>query len=484
MGSKPDPVSPTVSSISPSCAPATVSPNATSQCDATVQGEGDYSSTVRWSTSAGTITATGVLTAPAAAGGVTVTATSTEDVTKSGTASVMVQMAAPTIVSVSVACTPATVAAGTTSQCAATIQGTGTYNSAVTWSTSAGTITAAGVLTTPAAAGSVTVTATSSEDATRSGTAAVMVQAAPATITSVVVTCAPATIAASSTSQCAASVEGTGSYSPGVMWSTSAGTITANGLLTAPAAAADVLVTATSTQALAKVGTSIVTVVAAPTITSVAVTCNPTTIAVSGSAQCAATVLGTGSFNGAVTWSATGGSITANGLFTAPATASSVIVTATSTQQTNITGTALITVQPTAPTITSITVSCDPSTVAPNATAQCTATVLGTGSYSSGVTWSGERGVCECDRPLHRASNGWQCDRNGFEHAGRHPVGYDGYHGAAAGTGKHARGSVDGREPKLFHRGRPAGCLAKPQPIDADRGAGNKLLQQRASLDR
>lgn len=67
-------------------------------------------------------------------------------------------------------------ATGATSQCSATVQGTGSYSSAVTWSASNGSITTAGLFTAPATAGSVTVTATSSQDTTKSGTATITVQ--------------------------------------------------------------------------------------------------------------------------------------------------------------------------------------------------------------------------------------------------------------------------------------------------------------------
>lgn len=82
---------PAIASVAVSCSPSTVAPGASSQCSATVQGSGTYSSTVTWSASAGSITASGALTAPSAAGSVTVTATSTENTSKSGTATVKVQ---------------------------------------------------------------------------------------------------------------------------------------------------------------------------------------------------------------------------------------------------------------------------------------------------------------------------------------------------------------------------------------------------------
>jgi phosphatidylinositol-3-phosphatase len=165
-----------ISSVSAACTPSTVATTATSQCTATVKGSGNYSSAVMWLASAGTINSSGLLTAPASAGNVTVTATSTQDATKSGTAAVAVQAASSAITSVSVACNPATVNTNATSQCSATVKGSGNYSSAVTWSASAGTINATGLFTAPASAGAVTITATSVQDTSKSGNATVTVQ--------------------------------------------------------------------------------------------------------------------------------------------------------------------------------------------------------------------------------------------------------------------------------------------------------------------
>jgi len=94
-GSQPPPISSSISSVSVVCMPSAVATNATSQCKAAVQGTGSYSSAVTWSASGGTINASGLFTAPATAGTVTVTATSTQDTTKSGTAAVTVQLQTP-----------------------------------------------------------------------------------------------------------------------------------------------------------------------------------------------------------------------------------------------------------------------------------------------------------------------------------------------------------------------------------------------------
>jgi hypothetical protein len=61
-----------------------------------------------------------------------------------------------------------------TSNCTATVQGNGSYSSAVSWTATDGTITASGTFT-PIGAGTATITATSTQDATKSGTATIVV---------------------------------------------------------------------------------------------------------------------------------------------------------------------------------------------------------------------------------------------------------------------------------------------------------------------
>jgi hypothetical protein len=263
---------PTITSVSASCSPTSIyagQTTQTSQCSAIVSGTGSYSSAVTWSASSGTISTTGVYTAPATvptSGTATITATSTEDATKSGPASITVTPA----VSVSVSCLPTSVAEGDPSTCSATL--TKTTNTAVTWSASAGTISSGGVLsTTGVTPGTqITVTATSVADIGAYGSATVNVTAP--TITSVSASCLPATLQAhtTATSQCSATVQGTGSYSSAVTWSATYGAITTAGVytapLTAPASGTDT-VTATSTQDGTKYDTASITITAARVIT-------------------------------------------------------------------------------------------------------------------------------------------------------------------------------------------------------------------------
>jgi len=170
------------------------------------------------------------------------------------------------------------------------------------------------------------------------------------TITSVTVTCSPSTLQSDQTSQCTATVTGTGNFNSGVSWAASAGTITTAGLFTAPVVptTTSVTITAVSTQNTAVSGAFTVTVTPTGTITSVTVTCSPSTIQSSQTSQCSATVAGTGNYSSAVTWTASAGTISSMGLFTAPVVSSmtSVTITATSVQDSTKSGTATVTVNP------------------------------------------------------------------------------------------------------------------------------------------
>jgi hypothetical protein len=82
----------TVSSVMASCTPSTVYSGQNSQCSATVNGTGNFSTSVTWTANAGSIGSAAVLTVPTvtAPQTVTVTATSTQNGSVSGTATVTV----------------------------------------------------------------------------------------------------------------------------------------------------------------------------------------------------------------------------------------------------------------------------------------------------------------------------------------------------------------------------------------------------------
>ncbi|WP_242343897.1 choice-of-anchor D domain-containing protein [Anaeromyxobacter terrae] len=164
------------------------------------------------------------------------------------------------------------------------------------------------------------------------------------------VTVRDATVMANGTVQMAADVAATGTIDKSVTWSLdsgSPGSIDATtGIYTAPATPGSYRVLATSKADPSKAGYGTVTV-SAPA-QSVSISVSPTTASLVGGATQAFTATVTGTTNAAVTWSiqegAAGGSITASGVYTAPATAGTYHVVATSGADRSKTATATVTV--------------------------------------------------------------------------------------------------------------------------------------------
>ena len=241
----------------------------------------------------------------------------------------------PTITSVGVSCNPTSIQAGQTSQCSATVSGTGSYSSAVTWSvspTSMGSVSGSGVFT-PASAGSATITATSTQDSTKSGSTPVAV----ANPTPTIISLSPTSVTAGTASQ-TLTINGTGFVS--------SSTVTYNGVAhTATFVSPTRLTISLSVSDQATAGTYAVvvtnpspgggasnsvsfTVNPAPTITSVTASCSTVSVPTGQTSQCTATVTGTGNFNSTVNWAVNGisggnstiGTIGPTGLYTAPIT--------------------------------------------------------------------------------------------------------------------------------------------------------------------
>ena len=187
------PVTPTVDSVTVAPDTATVTKGTTQSFTATVTGTNNPAQDVTWTVEgandAGTSITGGTLTVAAGetAATLTVRATSTADTSKSGTATVTVQNAAPvtpTVDSVTVAPDTATVTKGAKQSFTATVTGTNSPAQDVTWTvegstspTSATTIAVNGELTVAAdeTAATLTVKATSIADTSKFGTATVTV---------------------------------------------------------------------------------------------------------------------------------------------------------------------------------------------------------------------------------------------------------------------------------------------------------------------
>lgn len=362
-----NPPGPPVISVSVSPQSATVAPSAQQTFNATVNNSSNQS--VMWNVSCsagtcGTISASGVYTAPSAApspNSITVTATSFADTTKSGSATV-------TIGTIGVSISPSTnvqVSAGASQTFAATV--TGTSNQSVTWSVSGsgctgsacGSITSTGVYTAPSTLPSpafVSVTATS--QANTSATATVNVTLTPA-VAGFSIAPQGAQVVAGKQQQMTATYNG--SPTTNVTWGVSGGgSINSSGLYTAPAAssissAITVTINASLRSTYGTTASAKLTVV--PPVV-ISIWPSSETVSVNAAQQFIATV--TGASNPAVTWSVSGagcsgascGTVSSNGNIVTYAGPSQVpnptAVTLTSalTSNPSQTGTAAITVAP------------------------------------------------------------------------------------------------------------------------------------------
>src|SRR5579864_1887451 len=243
----------------------TLGPGAQQQFTAAVAGSDNVN--VTWSvdssgvgsSSTGTITGTGLYTAPQLSGTHSVTATSVADTTKSATATVTVQG----MVSIS----PTTVGLnlGATQQFSVTVQGQS--NPVVTWSvdginggnSSVGTINAQGLYTAPSQIGNHTIAA----NGTTAGSGAA---AAAVTVLSLSISPAGTLLAPGGSQQFSANIQGVATT--GVTWSvdgtaggnTSVGTISASGVYTAPNAIGEHTVSVSSVAFPSVVATSNLTI--------------------------------------------------------------------------------------------------------------------------------------------------------------------------------------------------------------------------------
>jgi alpha-tubulin suppressor-like RCC1 family protein len=166
-------------SISLSPLTPTVQTGGSVQFTATVTGTSNTA--VTWtapSYGGGTISSTGLYTAPAASGTYTVVATSVADT--SASQSTTVTVTSGPVVSVSISPSTVTVPASGTQQFTATVAGSS--NTQVTWSveegTSGGVVSASGLYTAPGTGGTYHVVATSVADTTKTAVATVTVAAA------------------------------------------------------------------------------------------------------------------------------------------------------------------------------------------------------------------------------------------------------------------------------------------------------------------
>lgn len=163
-------------SVSISPASTTVSSGGTVQFAATVANSSNQA--VIWTTTAGSISGTGLLTAPVVSTTTTtiVTARSVAAPSQTASATVTIQRSLHHRISVTVSPVSATIPSGGAQQFTATV--TGTMNKAVTWKATAGTVSSTGLFTASAVLVSTTinVTAASVADPSKMASATVTVQ--------------------------------------------------------------------------------------------------------------------------------------------------------------------------------------------------------------------------------------------------------------------------------------------------------------------
>ncbi|MGB8990354.1 MAG: Ig-like domain-containing protein, partial [Candidatus Sulfotelmatobacter sp.] len=132
-----------------------------------------------------------------------------------------------------------------------------------------------------------------------------------------------------------------GSRNEEVSWSATGGSVSSEGLYTAPPTAGRFTVTATSQADTMKSASSTVTVTATPVV---AVSISPASASLLTGVTQQFTATITGTSNAAVTWSTTGGTVSTDGLYTAPAATGTYTVTATSQADTTKSAFAAVTV--------------------------------------------------------------------------------------------------------------------------------------------
>jgi len=306
------------------------------QLEAAVTGTANTA--VTWTTTGGNITQDGLYTAPGTPGTYYVTATSIADPSKSDTVAITVNPVV--IVSVS----PDSVALYTGAQQQFDAIVTGTSNTAVTWEATGGSINSNGLYTAPGP-GTYYVTATSVEDPSKSSTAEVVVTSPPPT--DITISPTAVTLDYGETQQFTADLV---NLDPGVTWKvdegTAGGTITSTGLYTAPTSAGTYHVIVTSTDDPTKTATATITV-EAPIVTDISITPSTVILEYGATQQFAAILVNLGPD---VTWKVdegtTGGTITSDGLYTAPNTTGTYHVTVTSNDDSEKSATATISVVP------------------------------------------------------------------------------------------------------------------------------------------
>ena len=357
-----------------------------------------------WTATGGSIDVNGVYHAGQAAGSFVVIATLSGSM--ADTAEVVIDTPVATLTSLVLSPSSATLASGATQGFSVTgswSDGT-TTAPAVTWSATGGTISPAGLYTAGTTPGSYRVIATH-EGGTRADTSAVTITAP--VVTAVTVSPASVTVRTGISVQFSASTtmsDGTSAPSGGasasasastVTWSAAGGIVSQAGLYTAGTATGTYQVIARAASGAA--GTSLVTVAPQPPVLQqIVVTPGSATLQSAQGQQFVASGVWTNGGSGApvVTWSATGGTVSATGFYTAGSTAGSFRVIATE-QGGVLADTSVVTISAPGPVLTGIVLTPSSATVQAGSSQQFTVVGIWTngGSGMPAVVYSATGGT-------------------------------------------------------------------------------------------
>ncbi|MDR3745797.1 MAG: putative Ig domain-containing protein [Acidobacteriaceae bacterium] len=381
-------------SVAITTTPVTLVAGATETFGAIISNDITPSAGVTWSSSVGSITAGGVYTAPTpvSTASAIITATSKTDPSKSATMTVTLT---PVVVTIPFA--PVAIAGAATEAITATLTGDTTLNAGVTWSITSGGGTLSAVTTTsvtytaplPVTTANAVITATSKTDPSK--TATLTIPLIPISVGAI--SPSTATLGDSNTQAFTGATVANDSSNSGVTWSispaTGAGTIiSSTGAYNAPTTVISSVTTATVTAASVKDPTK--TATATVTLDPIAVAVSASTSSmVAGATQTFTPTVSYDGSNSGVTWSASVGSVSSAGVYTAPtpvATASATI-TATSVKDPTRNGTTIVTLTPISVAITTV-----PVAMVAGATQTFAATVSNDITPSAGVTWSASVG--------------------------------------------------------------------------------------------
>lgn len=337
---------------------------------------------VIWSTNGGEIDSTGVYTAPLTTGNFRVVGKQ-KGGQKADTAIVVV---GPKLRTFRIKPKIDTIVSGSALEYSATLTWSDgqSHPYTITWSTTGGVISATGRYTPGALVGNFLVVAVCGCGA--ADTASVNVQnaspSAPPTLTSLVLSPHAVALALGGMQQFSASGQWSdGSYGAvGVMYEVTGGNISASGFYVAGNTAGTYRVIAIQ-QGGTKADTAIVTITAGPTLTQVVL--NPAAVTVAPGATQQFGVSGLWSDGGStapsVSYSATGGTISSSGVFTADSTPGTYAVVATALEAA-LADTAVVTVSGDGPTLTQLVLNPSATTVFPGANKQFSVTA----SWSDG----------------------------------------------------------------------------------------------------